>query len=188
MMTAWSRASTTKLNRPDVKDMLAQVYRPGRSQEPFRPDYDPGRFPGRCLVFGGLRGFRLGSRGPSGPGAFLRRQGQVQCPERGGQGAGKRRPGACRPAGPAAAIAPVPFSPGRHLCLAAHRRHQPPEPPFRGSPSTSTPGMRLLAETGKRTGPEVEAMRENYPQEIVDLFEARFYLGRQVVAFRSDAF
>ena len=33
-----------KLQRPDLKDMLAQVYRPGRGQEPFRPDYDPGRF------------------------------------------------------------------------------------------------------------------------------------------------
>ena len=33
-----------KLKRPDLKDMLAQVYRPGRGQEPFRPDYDPGRF------------------------------------------------------------------------------------------------------------------------------------------------
>ena len=33
-----------KLKRPDLKDMLAQVYRPGRDREPFRPDYDPGRF------------------------------------------------------------------------------------------------------------------------------------------------
>ena len=33
-----------KLDKPDLKDMLAQLYRPGRSQEPFRSDYDPGRF------------------------------------------------------------------------------------------------------------------------------------------------
>jgi hypothetical protein len=33
-----------KLNQPDLQDMLSQLYRPGRSQEPCRPDYDPGRF------------------------------------------------------------------------------------------------------------------------------------------------
>jgi len=33
-----------KLNRPDLKDMLAQLYRPGKIQEKFRPNYDPGRF------------------------------------------------------------------------------------------------------------------------------------------------
>jgi hypothetical protein len=33
-----------RLDKPDLKDMLAQLYQPGRSQEPFRPDYDPGRF------------------------------------------------------------------------------------------------------------------------------------------------
>jgi hypothetical protein len=33
-----------KLNEPDLKDVLEQLYRPGRDQEPFRPDYDPGRF------------------------------------------------------------------------------------------------------------------------------------------------
>jgi hypothetical protein len=33
-----------KLNKPDLKDMLSQLYRPGAMQEPFRPDYDPGRF------------------------------------------------------------------------------------------------------------------------------------------------
>jgi hypothetical protein len=33
-----------KLQRPDLKDMLAQLYPPGRSLGPFRPDYDPGRF------------------------------------------------------------------------------------------------------------------------------------------------
>ena len=33
-----------RLQRPDLKDMLAQIYRPGRGQELFRPDYDPGRF------------------------------------------------------------------------------------------------------------------------------------------------
>jgi len=33
-----------KLKRPDLKDMLAQVYRPGRDRGPFRPNFDPGRF------------------------------------------------------------------------------------------------------------------------------------------------
>ena len=33
-----------KLDKADLKDMLAQLYQPGSSQEPFRPDYDPGRF------------------------------------------------------------------------------------------------------------------------------------------------
>jgi hypothetical protein len=33
-----------KLNKPDIKDMLSQAYRPGSSREAFRPDYDPGRF------------------------------------------------------------------------------------------------------------------------------------------------
>jgi hypothetical protein len=33
-----------KLNKPDLKDMLSQLYRPGAGGEPFRPDYDPGRF------------------------------------------------------------------------------------------------------------------------------------------------
>lgn len=33
-----------KLNKPDLKDMLDQLYQPGKDQEPFRPDYDPGRF------------------------------------------------------------------------------------------------------------------------------------------------
>lgn len=33
-----------KLDRPDLKDMLGQIYRPGGAWEPFRPDYDPGRF------------------------------------------------------------------------------------------------------------------------------------------------
>jgi hypothetical protein len=33
-----------KLDTPDLKDMLDQLYQPGISQEPFRSDYDPGRF------------------------------------------------------------------------------------------------------------------------------------------------
>lgn len=33
-----------KLDRPDLKDMLDQLYRPGVIREPFRPDADPGRF------------------------------------------------------------------------------------------------------------------------------------------------
>jgi hypothetical protein len=33
-----------KLDKPDLEDMLDQLYRPGVSREPFRPDNDPGRF------------------------------------------------------------------------------------------------------------------------------------------------
>ena len=46
-----------KLDKPDLKDMLAQLYQPGRSQEPFRPDYDPGRFRVNAFFNADLRGF-----------------------------------------------------------------------------------------------------------------------------------
>lgn len=39
-----SKSFEEKLNEPDLKDMLDQLYRTGRDREPFRPDYDPGRF------------------------------------------------------------------------------------------------------------------------------------------------
>jgi hypothetical protein len=34
----------TKLDKPDLKDMLDQLYRPGVIRERFQPDHDPGRF------------------------------------------------------------------------------------------------------------------------------------------------
>ncbi len=45
-----------KLDRPDLKDMLGQLYQPGKNQAPFRPNYDPGRFrvaPFFDAVYGG---------------------------------------------------------------------------------------------------------------------------------------
>jgi hypothetical protein len=39
-----SKSFEQRLEKPDVKDMLGQLYRPGEDRGPFRPDHDPGRF------------------------------------------------------------------------------------------------------------------------------------------------
>jgi hypothetical protein len=165
-----------QLKRPDLKDMLAQVYRPGRDREPFRPDYDPGRFRVDALFSAvyGASASEVGGHLVSVPfcGARVRFNAQN---------------------GAAEALKSV----GRELDALLAKRPQLRQYLF---PLGGTFAWRPIAGTSrlsphcwgiaidlnprhgaywrdrKRTGPEVEAMRDNYPQEIVELFEKHGFI------------
>jgi hypothetical protein len=165
-----------KLQRPDLKDMLAQVYRPGRAPEPFRPDYDPGRFRVDALfsaVYGGSA---------SEVGGHL-----VSVPFCGAKVRFNAQNGAAR------ALENV----GRELAALLAQRPQLRQYVF---PQGGTFAWRPIAGTNrlsphswgiaidlnprhgaywrdrKKTGPEVEAMRNNYPQELVEIFEKHGFI------------
>jgi hypothetical protein len=165
-----------KLTRPDVKDMLAQLYRPGRSQEPFRPDHDPGRFRVDAFftaVYGASASAVKGNLVPV-PfgGATVWFNGQN---------------------GAATALAGV----GRELAALLTKRPQMRQYLFplggtflwrdiagtsRLSPHSWGIAIDLNPRYGsywrgrKAGGSEVEAMRNNYPQEIVAIFEKHGFI------------
>jgi hypothetical protein len=165
-----------KLQRPDLKDMLAQVYQPGRVQEPFRPDYDPGRFRVDALFSAvyGASASEVGGHLVPVPfcGVSVRFNAQN---------------------GAAAALTSV----GRELAALLAKRPQLRQYIF---PLGGTFSWRPIAGTSRlsphswgiaidlnprhgaywrdrqRTGPEVEAMRHSYPQEIVEIFEKHGFI------------
>ena len=165
-----------KLQRPDVKDMLAQLYRPGRSQEPFRPDYDPGRF--RVAAF---------LKVVYGASASAVNCNLVRVPFCGATVWFNGQNGA------ATALAGV----GRELAALVAQRPQLRQYLFplggtfnwrdiagtsRLSPHSWGTAIDLNPRFGaywrgsKANGPEVEAMRNNYPQEIVAIFEKHGFI------------
>jgi hypothetical protein len=165
-----------KLKRPDLKDMLAQLYRPGRSQEPFRLDYDPGRFRVDAwftAVYGASASEVKGNLVPV-PfcGATVWFNGKN---------------------GAATALAAV----GRDLAALVAKRPQLRQYLFplggtflwrdiagtsRLSPHSWGIAIDLNPRHGaywrgrKAGGSEVVAMRNNYPQEIVELFEKHGFI------------
>ena len=165
-----------KLNRPDLKDMLAQLYRPGRSQEPFRPDYDPGRFRVDAwftAVYGASASEVRGNL--------------VPVPFCGATVMFNAQNGAAR------ALASV----GRELAALLAKRPQLRQYLFplggtflwrhiagtsRLSPHSWGIAIDLNPRHGaywrgrKTAGSEVEAMRNSYPQEIVELFEKHGFI------------
>ena len=165
-----------KLNRPDVKDMLAQLYRPGSSQEPFRPDYDPGRFrvDAWFKAVYGISASEVKGNLVSVPfcGATVWFNGQNRA---------------------ATALAGV----GRDLAALLARRPQLRQYVFplggafnwrsiagtsRLSPHSWGIAIDLNPRYGaywrskKADGPGVEAMRHSYPQEIVAIFEKHGFI------------
>jgi hypothetical protein len=165
-----------KLKRPDLKDMLAQVYRPGVDREPFRPDYDPGRFRVDAF-FSAVYGASA-----SEVGGHL-----VSVPFGGATVRFNARNGAAR------ALENV----GRELSALLAQRPQLRQYLF---PLGGTFAWRPIAGTSrlsphswgiaidlnprhgaywrdrKKTGSEVEAMRNSYPQEIVEVFEKHGFI------------
>jgi hypothetical protein len=165
-----------RLQRPDLKDMLAQLYRPGRGREPFRPDYDPGRFrvDGLFSAVYGASASEVGGHLVSVPfcGVTVRFNAQN---------------------GAARALESV----GRELTALLAQRPQlrqylfplggtfawrPIAGTSRLSPHSWGIAIDLNSRHGaywrdrKKTGPEVEAMRSGYPQEIVELFEKHGFI------------
>jgi hypothetical protein len=165
-----------KLQKPDLKDMLAELYQPGRSQGPFRPDYDPGR----CRVdalFSAVYGAS----------ASEVRGNLVAVPFCGTTVWFNAQNGAAR------ALENL----GRELAALLAKRPQLRQYLFpsggaffwrniagtsRLSPHSWGIALDLNPRHGsywrdrKAGGSEVEAMRNNYPQEIVDLFEKHGFI------------
>jgi D-alanyl-D-alanine carboxypeptidase len=165
-----------KLQRPDLEDMLAQVYRPGRVQEPFRPDYDPGRFRvdglfsavygssssevGGHLVPVDFCGARVRFNAQNGAAAALKSVGREL----------------------AALVAKRPQLRQYLLPLGGTFAWRPIAGTNRLSPHSWGIAIDLNPRHGaywrdrKMTGPEVEAMRHSYPQEIVEIFEKHGFI------------
>lgn len=165
-----------KLKRPDVKDMLAQVYRPGRAPGPFRPDYDPGRFRVDAFfasVYGGSAGE---------VGGYL-----VAVPFCGARVRFNARNGAARALESvglelAALLAQRPQLRQYVFPLGGTFAWRPIAGTSRLSPHSWGIAIDLNPRQGaywrgnKATGPEVEAMRTSYPQEIVEIFEKHGFI------------
>jgi len=165
-----------KLNKPDVKDMLAQLYRPGKSQEPFRPDYDPGRFRVDAF-FSAVYGASASEVGGN----------LVPVPFCGSTVRFNVQNGAAR------ALASV----GRELAALLAKRPQLRQylfplggtflwRPIAGTSRLSPHSWGIAIDLNPRHGPywrdrktagsEVENLRRLYPQEIVDLFEKHGFI------------
>lgn len=165
-----------KLDKPDLKDMLAKLYQPGRSQEPFRPDYDPGRFRVNAFfnaVYGASASQVKGNLVQvSFCGARVMFNGQN---------------------GAAQSLEKV----GRELAALLAKRPQLRQYLFplggtflwrdiagtsRLSPHSWGIAVDLNPRHGsywrgrKMTGPGVEGLRTNYPQEIVEIFEKHGFI------------
>jgi hypothetical protein len=165
-----------KLQRPDVKDMLAQIYRPGGGPEPYRPDYDPGRFRVDAFfkaVYGASASAVKGNLVPvdfCGARVWFNSQN-----------------------GAAAALAAV----GRELTALVAKQPQLRSYLFplggafnwrdiagasRLSPHSWGIAFDLNPRHGaywrdrKAAGPEVESLRNTYPQEIVAIFEKHGFI------------
>ena len=165
-----------KLNKPDVKDMLAQLYRPGRSQGTFRPDYDPGRFRVNAF-FGAVYGASASEVGGN----------LVPVPFCGARVQFNAQNGAAR------ALEAV----GRELAALLATRPQLRQylfplggaflwRPIAGTSRLSPHSWGIAIDLNPRYGPywrnrktagsEVENLRNLYPQEIVDLFEKHGFI------------
>ena len=165
-----------KLQRPDLKDMLAQVYRPGRGPEPFRPDYDPGRFRVDALFSAvyGASASEVGGHLVSVPfcGARVRFNAQ--------NGAARALENVGREL--AALLAQRPQLRQYVFPLGGTFAWRPIAGTNRLSPHSWGIAIDLNPRHGaywrdrKKTGPEVEAMRNSYPQEIVELFEKHGFI------------
>lgn len=165
-----------KLKRPDLKDMLAQVYRPGRGQEPFRPDYDPGRFRVDALFSAvyGASASEVGGHLVSVPfcGVSVRFNAQ--------NGAARALENAGREL--AALLAKRPQLRQYIFPLGGTFSWRPIAGTSRLSPHSWGIAIDLNPRHGaywrdrKKTGLEVEAMRNSYPQEIVELFEKHGFI------------
>jgi hypothetical protein len=171
-----AKSFADRLKRPDLKDMLAQVYRPGRDREPFRPDYDPGRFRvdalfsavygasaaevGGHLVAVPFCGARVRFNAQNGAAAALKNAGQEL----------------------AALLARRPQLRQYLFPLGGTFSWRPIAGTNRLSPHSWGIAIDLNPRHGaywrdrKRTGAEVEAMRNNYPQEIVAIFEKHGFI------------
>ena len=165
-----------KLKRPDLKDMLAQVYRPGRGQEPFRPDYDPGRFRVDALFSAvyGASASEVGGHLVSVPFCGVRVRFNAQ------NGAARALESVGREL--AALLAKRPQLRQYLFPLGGTFAWRPIAGTNRLSPHSWGIAIDLNPRHGaywrdrKKTGPEVEAMRNNYPQEIVELFEKHGFI------------
>lgn len=165
-----------KLQRPDLKDMLAQVYRPGRGPEPFRPDYDPGRFRVDALFSAvyGASASEVGGHLVSVPfcGAKVRFNAQ--------NGAARALESVGREL--AALLAQRPQLRQYVFPLGGTFAWRPIAGTNRLSPHSWGIAIDLNPRHGaywrdrKKTGPEVEAMRNSYSQEIVELFEKHGFI------------
>jgi hypothetical protein len=165
-----------KLKRPDLKDMLAQVYRPGRGQEPFRPDYDPGRFrvDGLFSAVYGASASEVGGHLVSVPfcGVSVRFNAQ--------NGAAKALESVGREL--AALLAQRPQLRQYLFPLGGSFSWRPIAGTSRLSPHSWGIAIDLNPRHGAywrgktTTGSEVEAMRHNYPQEIVAIFEKHGFI------------
>jgi len=165
-----------KLQRPDLKDMLAQVYRPGRGPEPFRPDYDPGRFRVDAFFSAiyGASASEVGGHLVSVPFAGLRVRFNAQ------NGAAKALESVSRDL--AALLAQRPQLRQYVFPLGGAFAWRPIAGANRLSPHSWGIAIDLNPRHGaywrdrKKTGSEVEAMRNNYPQEIVEIFEKHGFI------------
>ena len=164
-----------KLKRPDVKDMLAQVYRPGRGPEPFRPDYDPGRFRVDALFSAvyGASASEVGGHLVSVPFCGARVRFNAQNGAAKALDAGREL---------AALLAKHPQLRQYVFPLGGTFAWRPIAGTNRLSPHSWGIAIDLNPRHGaywrdrKKTGPEVEAMRNSYPQEIVELFEKHGFI------------
>ncbi|MDP1762122.1 MAG: M15 family metallopeptidase [Deltaproteobacteria bacterium] len=165
-----------KLKRPDLKDMLAQVYRPGRGQEPFRPDYDPGRFRVDAwfsAVYGASASEVGGNLVPV-PFCGVRVRFNAQ------NGAARELENVGREL--AALLAKRPQLRQYLFPLGGTFSWRPIAGTNRLSPHSWGIAIDLNPRHGaywrdrQKTGPEVEAMRNSYPQEIVELFEKHGFI------------
>jgi hypothetical protein len=165
-----------KLQRPDLKDMLAQFYRPGWGREPFRPDYDPGRFRVDAF-FSAIYGASASEVGAH----------QVSVPFCGARVRFNAQNGAARALESVgreldALLAKSPQVRQYLFPLGGTFSWRPIAGTSRLSPHSWGIAIDLNPRHGaywrdrKATGSEVEAMRNNYPQEIIELFEKHGFI------------
>jgi len=165
-----------KLDKPDLKDMLAQLYQPGSSQEHFRPDYDPGRFRVNAFfkaVYGGSSK-EVSANLVSVPFCGTKVMFNVQ------NGAAKALESAGREL--AALLAKRPqirqylFPLGGTFFWRAIAGTSRLSPHSWGISIDLNPRYGAYWRGTKKRGKEVEALREKYPQEIVDIFERHGFI------------
>ena len=165
-----------KLNKPDVKDMLAQLYRPGRSQEPFRPDYDPGRFRVDAFFTAVYGASASEVRGNLVPVPFCGATVMFNAQNGAARALARRWPGTCRPAGQAPQLRQYLFPLGgtflwRHIAGTSRL-----SPHSWGIAIDLNPRHGAYWRGRKTAGSEVENLRNLYPQEIVELFEKHGFI------------
>jgi hypothetical protein len=179
-----------KLDKLDLKDMLSQLYRPGGGREPFRLNYDPGRFRVGAFfnaVYGASSAEAKANLLPvSFCGArvmFNAQNGAAYALERVGQElsvmVAKR---------PELLCVSTYFPWGAPLTGGASPAPAARVPIPGGSTLISIPAWLLLAKQ-KNFGCTVGGVAKTLSSGDCRIIrKTRLYLGRHVVAFRSDAF